>query len=94
MSDFDSQGDDLRRALREIADEIAKSLESAKSMALDMGADLTRTGAPFGPRPRKPKPPEERTAADDIRDLAALRDEGHISDEEFEAKKAEILTRL
>lgn len=91
---MDDSQDDLRRALREVADELAKSLESVKDVARGMGEDLTRTGAPFGPRPRKPKPPEERTAADDIRDLAALRDEGHISQEEYETKKAELLTRL
>lgn len=91
---MDEPQDDLRRALREIADELARSLESVKSMARGMGEDLTKTGAPFGPRPRKPKPPEERTVADDIRDLAALRDEGHISQEEYEVKKAELLTRL
>lgn len=91
---MDEPQDDLRRALREVADELAKSLESVKSMARGMGEDLTKAGAPFGPRPRKPKPPEERTAADDIRDLAALRDEGHISQEEFQVKKAELLTRL
>lgn len=89
----DSQ-DDLRRALREVADELARSLESVKGVAREMGDDLTKPGGPLGPRRRKPKTPEERTAADDIRDLAALRDEGHISQEEFEIKKSELLSRL
>lgn len=35
-----------------------------------------------------------RDVSDQIRRLAELRDEGHISNEEFEAKKRELLKRM
>ena len=41
-------------------------------------------------------PPATNAAdiADQIRHLAELRDQGHITQEEFDAKKAELLKRI
>ena len=47
--------------------------------------------------PITPAPPPKTTAADvadQIRHLAELRDQGHITAEEFEAKKTELLKRI
>ena len=41
--------------------------------------------------PAAPTPPD---VAEQIRKLAELRDQGHISDEEFQAKKAQLLERM
>jgi len=89
--------EDLRRALREAADELGKGMESMNKFVRDMGDELAKGARGAGPlagRSAKTKGPAERTPADTIRDLAALRDEGHISAEEFEAKKADVLARI
>jgi uncharacterized membrane protein YdbT with pleckstrin-like domain len=41
-----------------------------------------------------PPPPTSPDVADQIAKLAGLRDQGHITPEEFEAKKAELLDRM
>jgi hypothetical protein len=49
------------------------------------------------PTPAAPATPPRTTAADvadEIRHLAELRDQGHITAEEFEAKKTELLKRI
>lgn len=43
------------------------------------------------PPPPPPPPPVAVDPADEVRRLAALRDEGLVSDEEFDAKRREIL---
>jgi hypothetical protein len=45
-------------------------------------------------RPVTAAPAGEESPADAIRQLAALRHEGLITDEEFQAKKAELLARI
>jgi hypothetical protein len=45
-------------------------------------------GSPTASAPEQPAPPDTAT---EIRNLAALRDEGHITADEFEAKKKQIL---
>jgi hypothetical protein len=41
-----------------------------------------------------PAPSSEPTVADQLRTLASLRDDGILTDEEFQAKKAELLAKL
>jgi hypothetical protein len=53
---------------------------------------------PEGPTPADPRlataDGQPTSPLDQIRQLAALRDEGVLSDEEFQTKKAELLRRL
>lgn len=79
--------DDLTRALREVGEELGKGLESLSRMAKQAGADLGRFGAPV---PGAPPGSPIRS----IRELAALRDEGYITEQEYQAKKAELLRRI
>ena len=53
--------------------------------ASDAAAPAPASAAPANPA---------ADAADTIRHLAELRDQGHITPEEFEAKKAEVLARI
>lgn len=63
-----------------------------------MRASETVSGGVIVPPPAAasgpPKPVSAAEIADQIRHLAELRDQGHITQEEFDAKKAELLSRL
>ncbi|HEY6532623.1 MAG TPA: PH domain-containing protein [Acidimicrobiales bacterium] len=49
----------------------------------------------YAAQPAQPAPPApSANVADQIQQLALLRDQGHITPEEFEAKKAELLGRM
>jgi uncharacterized membrane protein YeaQ/YmgE (transglycosylase-associated protein family) len=50
-------------------------------------------GTLLGRRPGRAVPPPYDEVSDQLQKLAELRDEGVLTDEEFEAKKAELLTR-
>jgi Short C-terminal domain len=80
----------LRQALRELGQELSKAMEHAQRLARQAADDLSRlVGDPPLKRPKGPDAPAEL-----IRELARLRDEGLITEEEFQAKKAELLARL
>lgn len=88
--------DDAQRALKEMVEEIGRAAEQAKKLARQIAEDVGRSvGVPdrlkAGVRGSKPQAP---SVADAIRDLAALHQEGHISDAEYQAKKTELLGRL
>lgn len=83
--------DDLSKALREIGDELGRGIESLGRLAKQAGEDWKRAAGPLGGRPDQPV---SSTPIRMIRELAALRDEGYITDEEYEAKKAELLERI
>lgn len=87
----DSQ-DQIRNAAREVGNELARAIEQATKLARQAGEDLSRlVGDPRGamhPKPRHDSPAEL------IRDLGRLRDEGLITEDEFQAKKTEILARV
>jgi hypothetical protein len=82
--------DQVREAMREVKEEFSRAIESAGGLARQAAEDLSRlVGDPRpGRRPRDGSPVEL------IRDLGRLRDEGLISEEEFQAKKAELLSRV
>ena len=63
---------------------------------IQMEANENRKFDRIGDReaPAAPAPPAAPDAAEQIRKLAELRDQGHISPEEFEAKKAQLLDRM
>ncbi len=66
-------------------------MEQVQRLARQAGDDLSRlVGDP--PLKRGKRAPDAPTKL--IRELARLRDEGLITEEEFQAKKAELLARL
>ena len=80
--------EDLNRAVREVGDEIGRGIESLGRMARQVGNDWTRMAGPT------PSARAESSPIRSIRELANLRDEGYITDEEYQAKKAELLGRI
>jgi hypothetical protein len=55
----------------------------------------TQMVASKAPHPGPAPPPDSSTdAADQIRKLAALRDDGLLTDEEYESKRADLLARI
>jgi hypothetical protein len=87
---------DLRDAVRAVGEEFARALEQADRMARAACEDLMKlVGDPHRPRhAAHDTPTAEESPVDAIRQLAALRSEGLITDQEFEAKKAELLARI
>lgn len=86
----------FRQAVREVGQELSRSAEQANRMIRQACEDLMQlVGEPRRTKRdvTQPKTPEE-SPVDAIRQLAALRDEGLITAEEFEAKKAELLSRI
>ena len=79
--------DELRKSLKDIGQEIAKLLEQAGGMARDAAGDVGRWAGKAvghdGPSP-----------LDQIERLGELRDRGFVSEEEFQAKKAELLAKI
>lgn len=83
----------MRDAAREVGNELARAVEQAAKLARQAGEDLARLmgdarAAPPSATPRSGSP------ADMIRELGRLRDEGLITDDEFQTKKADLLGRL
>lgn len=86
--------DDARAAVRDMVEEMRRAADQAVRMFSQAAEDLgVWTGR--GPA-RHPPPPSHPpvSAADTIRDLARLRDEGLITEDEFQAKKTQLLERI
>ena len=65
------------------------------SSAVSGGAPIAPPAAPiFTPPPASAAPANAADIADQIRHLAELRDQGHLTQAEFDAKKAELLKRI
>ncbi len=64
------------------------------SPAVSGGAPLVQPAATIFAPPGSSPPPSAADIADQIRRLAELRDQGHITQDEFDAKKAELLKRI
>ncbi len=89
--------DEAQRALREMVDEIGRAADQAKKMARQIAEDV----GGFVGLPEKLRLHQGQTGgagqvsvADAIRDLAALHQEGLITEAEYQAKKSELLGRL
>lgn len=81
--------DDPRKALRDIGQEVVKLLERASGMAREHAGDVTRwAGQAVG------HDSGGGGALDQIERLGVLRDKGFVTDEEFQAKKAELLKKI
>lgn len=98
--------DDIRRAMREVSEELGRVFDQAgrlvRQAAQDAGfgsssssearSQTTHTHTRSGGSPRRGGDGSSPLAL--IRELGELRDAGFITDEEFQAKKAELLRQL
>jgi hypothetical protein len=91
--------DDLRRAMREIGQEVGKVIEQAGRMCRLAAQELGGFAAPAR-RPAPPPAPPPPGAAPGpspvelIRQLGELHQAGFLTDEEFQAKKAKLLETI
>ena len=81
----------VRQALRDLGQELSKAMDQAQRLARQAAEDVSKlVGDPPLRRPKRaPGSPTEL-----IREIARLRDEDLITEEEFQAKKADLLSRL
>jgi hypothetical protein len=86
----DSQ-EQVRQALRAAGQEMSKAMEQAQRLARQAAEDMTKLVAD-PPRVRTRRPPDSPVEL--IREVARLRDEGLITEEEFQTKKADLLSRV
>ena len=84
----------IRQAVRDMRQELTRAIEQAGNMARQAADDVGRLvgEAPGISRLRQPSEPD--SPAQLIRELGELRDEGLVTEEEFEAKKADLLARM
>lgn len=83
--------DQMRKAAREVAAELQRAVEQAARLARQAGEDLSRLLS-GDPSPRRAA--SAHTTPEMIRELGRLRDEGLITEDEFQAKKTELLERV
>ena len=83
--------DQVRQALRDLGQELSKAMDQAQRLARQAADDVSKlVGDPPLRRPKRaPDSPTEL-----IREIARLSDEDLITEEEFQAKKADLLSRL
>ena len=83
--------DQVRQALRDVGQELSKALDQAQKLARQAAEDVSKlVGDPPIRRPKR----SADSPTELIREIARLRDEGLITEEEYEAKKADLLSRL
>ena len=83
----------MRQAAREVGQELQRAIEQCGKLARQAGEDLSRlVGDPRSAVRRRT--PADAPPADLIREIGRLRDEGLITEEEFQAKKADLLSRV
>ena len=82
----------MRQAAREVGQELSRVIEQATRLARQAGEDLTRLVG--DPRTTMRAKRRDDSPADLIREVGRLRDEGLITEEEFQMKKADLLTRV
>ena len=85
-----TSGDELRQTLREVGNEIGKLLEQAMNLAKDTAGDAKSWASKTVTRDAV----AQGTALDQIERLGELRDKGFVTEEEFQAKKAELLAKV
>lgn len=82
----------MRRALRELFDELVRVADQAGKMIRQVADDAAKWGGPLGGSGSASVPDASAFAA--IRELGKLRDEGLITEDEFQVKKAQLLEQL
>lgn len=85
-----ASSDELRQTLREVGAEIGKLLEQAMNLAKDSAGEAKSWAAKTTSRDSAPA----SDPLDQIERLGELRDKGFITDEEFQAKKADLLAKV
>jgi hypothetical protein len=81
----------VRQALRDVGQELSKALDQAQKLARQAADDVSKlVGDPPIRRPKR----SADAPTELIREIARLRDEGLITEEEYQAKKADLLSRL
>lgn len=81
----------MRQAVRGVVDELGRAAEQAERLLRQAARDVADlVGESRGPAAGA----RCASAVELIRDLGRLRDEGLISEEEFAAKKADLLRRI
>jgi hypothetical protein len=81
----------VRQAFRDLGQELQKAMEQAQRLARQAADDVSKlVGDPPLRRPKR----SADSPTELIREIARLRDEGLISEEEYQAKKADLLSRL
>ena len=86
------QQEQLRQAARDVAAELQRVIDQAGRLARQAGEDFSRLVG--DPRTVVPRRAREAGPMEAIRDLGRLRDEGLISEDEFQEKKTELLARI
>jgi len=84
--------EEMRRAIRDLFDELVRVADQAGRMIRQAADDAQRWMAPTDTQ--RPREPGSYSPMETIRELGKLRDEGLITEEEFQAKKAELLRDL
>ena len=84
----------IRQAVRDMRQELTRAFESAGTMARQAVDDVSRLVGEAPGIGRLRQPPDPDSPAQLIRELARLREEGLITDDEFAAKKADLLARM
>jgi Short C-terminal domain len=84
----------IRQAVRDMRQELTRALESAGNIARQAVDDVSRLVGDAPGISRFRQPPDPDSPAQLIRELARLREEGLVTDEEFAAKKADLLARM
>ena len=79
--------EDIRRP-SDVQKEIYVQMESNDNRKMDRMGQAASGGVPHAAAPSAP------SISDQINQLALLRDQGHLTEAEFQAKKAELLSRM
>ncbi len=79
--------EELRRSLKDAGQEIMRLLDRAGLMARDAAGDVNRWAGKAVGR-------DDTAALDQIERLGQLREKGFVTDEEFQAKKTELLKKI
>jgi hypothetical protein len=86
--------DDARRAMRDVSQELGKAMEQAgKAMRQAASSAGSLAGKVDLPMRSSPRPPEPSPFAL-IRELGELRDQGLVTEAEFQSKKTELLAKV
>jgi hypothetical protein len=84
-----STNDDLMRAVKEIGQEFGKIADQAGSFVREAASQVAGKMPGIGGKEHPSEDP-----IDSIRRLGELRDAGLLTDEEFQAKKRQLLDRI
>jgi hypothetical protein len=84
--------EEIRRAIRDLFDELVRVADQAGKMMRQAADDAQRWVTPADAE--HPHTPAEPPPFATIRELGKLRDDGLITEEEFQAKKAQLLESI